>query len=209
MQIYEERNISKNNVITYTEEFMKIIILFIVPTAKLMKDAMDALGSIHYKPWANIKKKKNNNHYIMSPLLERIGDILDKLNERTLSRDDIYTYIWAFHTIYSFSNSIIEDIQYDTDSYCEFVSYNQNYLWHEWILEYNTIIKQDEKLVFLNFLTRKFKDYIKTVIIENYFQLGFKFDSFTEETFLPKSGEQYIQELEFKVTDEYSQRYYK
>ncbi|XP_050528520.1 uncharacterized protein LOC126898495 isoform X1 [Daktulosphaira vitifoliae] len=190
------------NVCNYTEGFINII----VQIATLMKGALDALDSINNFPWADFKEN-SYIRYIMSPLLERIGDILDKLNERTLSRNDISTYTRAFDTIYLFSNSIVIDLKNETYSYCEFVPYNQNYLWEEWIQEYKAIIKHDEKLVFFNFLTTKFKDYIKTVIQENYFQLGFKFDSFTEETFLPKSGEQYIQDLEFKATvDEFQRR---
>ncbi|XP_050528535.1 uncharacterized protein LOC126898500 [Daktulosphaira vitifoliae] len=143
----------------------------------------------------------------MSPLLERIGDILDKLNERNLSRDDLSTYYWAFETIYSFSNSIIKDLKNETHSYCEFVPYNQNYLWEEWIQEYKAIIKHDEKLKFLKFLTRQFKYYIKTIIRENYFQLGFTFNPITEETLLPTPNELYVQDLEFKATvDEFQRR---
>ncbi|XP_050537509.1 uncharacterized protein LOC126903372 [Daktulosphaira vitifoliae] len=138
----------------------------------------------------------------MSPLLGRIGDIFDKLNERTLSRYDLSTYTWILKTIYSFSNRIIGFINYETELYCEYASYNENYLWDEWIQEYNAIIKHDEKLVFLKFLTRKCNDYIKTIIIEYYFQLGFKYDPITEETFLPSLNVLIIQELELKAIDE-------
>ncbi|XP_050529034.1 uncharacterized protein LOC126898759 isoform X2 [Daktulosphaira vitifoliae] len=169
--------------------------------ATLMKGAMDALNLIHFLPWTDFKEN-SCNHYIISPLLNEIKDIFDKLNQRTLSRDDISTYICTFKTIYLFSKNIIEELKYETELYCEFVPYNRNYLWNEWIQEYKAIIKHDKRLDFLKFLTRKFKDYIKTVIIENYFQLGFKFDPITEETFLPLPNELIIQELELKATDE-------
>ncbi|XP_050537508.1 uncharacterized protein LOC126903371 [Daktulosphaira vitifoliae] len=192
---------NKKRIYICTEGFIKIITLFIVPLATLMKGALDALDSIHSLPWAYFKKNYYN-HYIMSPLLERIGDILDKLNERTLSRYDLSTYYWAFDTIYSFSKSIIKDLKNETDSYCEFVPYNQYYLWNQWALDYRAIYQQGDKLKFFKFITRKFKDYIKSVIIENYFQLGFKFDPITEETFVPTPEDLIIQELELKATEE-------
>ncbi|XP_050528534.1 uncharacterized protein LOC126898499 [Daktulosphaira vitifoliae] len=166
-----------------------------------MKSAMDALDSLHYLPWAHFKENCKNQ-YIMSPLLEKIGDFSDKLNERTVSRNDIFTYSSVFKKIDLFSKNIKNELLFETNSYCEYASYNENYLWDEWIQEYNAIIKHDEKLVFLKFLTRKCNDYIKTVIIEYYFQLGFKYDPITEEIFLPTPGELIIQELELKATDD-------
>ncbi|XP_050528519.1 uncharacterized protein LOC126898494 [Daktulosphaira vitifoliae] len=196
----KERKILKNNVYIHTK-ILIYITKFIVPTAKLMKGAIDAFDSIHSLPWANF----NENSYcpfIMSPLLGRIEDIFDKLNERTLSHDQISTYLSAFKTIHKYSEIILNDLKSETNSYCDFVPYDRNYLWYEWIQEYNTISIHYEILDFFKFLTKKLKDYIKSVIIENYFQLGFKFDPITNETFLPSSKELIIQELELKATDE-------
>ncbi|XP_050528517.1 uncharacterized protein LOC126898493 isoform X2 [Daktulosphaira vitifoliae] len=197
----KERKILKNNVYIHTKILIKIITILIVPTAKLMKGAIDAFDSIHYLPWAHF----NENSYcpfIMSSFLGRIEDIFDKLNERTLSCDNLSTYSSAFITIYKYSEIILHDLKNETSSYCNFVPYDRNYLWYEWIQKYNTNSIHYEILDFLKFLTRKLKDYIKSVIIENYFQLGFKFDPITNETFLPSSKELIIQELELKATDE-------
>ncbi|XP_050528526.1 uncharacterized protein LOC126898496 isoform X2 [Daktulosphaira vitifoliae] len=184
----KERNYLINENI-YTERFINVI----VPIAKLMKGAMDALDSLHWLPWADFKEK-STDHYLMSPLLRRIGDFFDKLNERNVSRYDIFTYSSELETIYIFSKKLIKDLKYEIDSYCKSGPYNQNYLWDEWIQEFNAIITHDEKLVFLKFLNRKFKQYVEIVIIKYYFQLGFKFDPITEETYLPISGELIIQD---------------
>ncbi|XP_050528872.1 uncharacterized protein LOC126898653 [Daktulosphaira vitifoliae] len=162
-----------------------------------MQGAMEALDILHHIPLATFKI--NRQIYIMSILLEKIGNIFDELNDPS---DDRSTNYPKFETVYLFSKRIITELQYDTNKYCEFVPYNTNYLWNKWAQEYKTIIDQGLKLVFFKFLTKKIEVYIKTEIIEKYFQLGFMFDPITEETFLPIPDEPIELELEFKTISE-------
>ncbi|XP_050543768.1 uncharacterized protein LOC126906888 [Daktulosphaira vitifoliae] len=185
----------------YIEELINIIAILIVPIATFMKSAMDALDLLHNKPWATFKKNYKY-HYMISPLLERIGNILDKLNDPGILYNYRSTKFCTFDIVNIFSKSIINDLQYETEPFCEFVLYDKNELWNKWIQEYNAIINQGVKLIFFTFLTIKIKDYIKTVTIEKYFQLGFKFDPITGETFVPTREELIELELEFKAIDQ-------
>ncbi|XP_050545458.1 uncharacterized protein LOC126907854 [Daktulosphaira vitifoliae] len=160
-----------------------------------MKGAIDALDLLHNVPWATFKR--NYSHYIMSPLLGRIEDILDKLNHRTLLSDYISVNFCPFDIIYSFFNNIKEYIEYDTYQFCEFVPYDENYLWNEWVQEFN-VIDNEIKFVFLQFLSRKIKNYVVAEIQEKYFELGFLFDPIIEETFIPTSENLIYPDLEFK-----------
>ncbi|XP_050544606.1 uncharacterized protein LOC126907397 isoform X2 [Daktulosphaira vitifoliae] len=184
----------------YAKELINIIAKLIVPIATLLKGAMDALDSLHQFPWAHFKMFRNKPFMIIL-LLDRIGYILDELNDPNLSCDDRSTNSSTFESVYKFFKSIIALLQVETGLFCEFVPSNRNYLWNEWVQEYR-IINQGEMLIFFKFLTRKIKYYIKTVIIELYFQLGFKFDPITEETFLPTPEEPIDLDLEFKAIDE-------
>ncbi|XP_050545937.1 uncharacterized protein LOC126908096 isoform X1 [Daktulosphaira vitifoliae] len=180
-----------------TEEFISIISIVVVPMTTLMKGAMDALDLLHKRPWVTIDKPP----YIFSALFERIENIINQLNKLTLTRYNISSYLEALKYIYSFSEKVIFDINNESSSYCNFVTYDINYLWNKWVQEHKVIIGQGVKLVFLEFLSRKIKGYVSTVIKEKYFKLGFKFDPITEETFIPAPHELIELELEFKVTD--------
>ncbi|XP_050544543.1 uncharacterized protein LOC126907367 isoform X3 [Daktulosphaira vitifoliae] len=202
-EICKNQNEKDNNLTNeciYTKEFINIIAKLIVPIATLMKGAMDALDSLHHFPSANFKLY-DKNPYMIIPLLDRIENIFGKFNDPSLSCDDRSTNSWSFEIAYTFFKRIIEQLQLATDKYCEFVPYDTNYLWTEWVEEYRGI-KQGVKLKFLKFLTKKFEIYIKKEILEKYFQVGFKFDPITEETFLPTPEEQFDIELEFKAIDE-------
>ncbi|XP_050546870.1 uncharacterized protein LOC126908648 [Daktulosphaira vitifoliae] len=171
-----------------TEELINIISTLIVPMSILMKSAIDGVDLLHNKPWV-ILNEHRRYYYMISPLLEEIGNILDELDKRTLSRDHISTYSWALDTMDNFFKRIFINLNKESVLYCDFVPYSTNYLWKEWLQEYKAIIEKGIKSVFFKFLTGKFNDYIKTVITEKYFELGFKFDSITEETFIPTSEE--------------------
>ncbi|XP_050543298.1 uncharacterized protein LOC126906642 [Daktulosphaira vitifoliae] len=166
--------------------------------ATLMKGAIEALDNIHNYPLTIL-----NKFFMISPLLEKIENILDELKEQNISRDDLTTYYSILQMVRLCSKNIIIVLQVQIKSYCEFVPCDTNDLWDEWSQEYEAFIDQDEKLLFIKFLTKKIKNYIKTVITENYFQLGFKFDPITEETFIPTPTEPIDPELEFKETFEY------
>ncbi|XP_050526799.1 uncharacterized protein LOC126897322 isoform X7 [Daktulosphaira vitifoliae] len=182
-----------------TEELINIIIRSIAPMATMMKGAMDALDSLHMRPWAT----SGVPHYMVNSLLGKIGNILDDLNIGTLSRDDKSTYNSTLQIIHLFSLKTLKDVKSETKNYCEFVLYDNKYLFNEWFNEYKTLIEQNEKLLFIKFLTKKIKHYTKTVIIEKYFQLGFKFDPITEETFIPDITKRQLEiELEFKLSNE-------
>ncbi|XP_050526797.1 uncharacterized protein LOC126897322 isoform X4 [Daktulosphaira vitifoliae] len=182
-----------------TEELINMIIRSIAPMASLMKSAMDALDSLHTRPWAT----SGIPHYMVNSLLGKIGNILDDLNIETLSRDDKSTYYSTLQIIYLISLKTMNDVKCETKSYCEFVLFDNKYLLNEWTNEYKAFIEQNEKLLFIKFLTKKIKHYTKTVIIEKYFQLGFKFDPITEETFIPDLKEKKLEiELEFKLLNE-------
>ncbi|XP_050543276.1 uncharacterized protein LOC126906636 [Daktulosphaira vitifoliae] len=186
------------NGIIWTEELINIISILIVPMATLMKGAIEALDNIHNYPLTIL-----NKFFMISPLLEKIENILDELKEQNISRDDLTTYYSILQMVRLCSKNIIIVLQVQIKSYCEFVPCDTNDLWDEWSQEYEAFIDQDEKLLFIKFLTKKIKNYIKTVIKENYFQLGFKFDPITEETFIPTPTEPIDPELEFKETFEY------
>ncbi|XP_050546192.1 uncharacterized protein LOC126908308 [Daktulosphaira vitifoliae] len=182
----------------YIEELLYIIALLIVPIATFIKGAVDALDLLQEKPWDTFKGMCKYI-YMTSPLSKKVGNIFDKLNDLILSYDYKSTNFCSFGIVYSFSKSIINNLQYETEPFCEFVPYDKNELWNKWIQEYNAIINQGVKLIFFTFLTKKIKDYIKIVIIEKYFKLGFKFDPLTEETFVPTPEELIELELEFKA----------
>ncbi|XP_050545364.1 uncharacterized protein LOC126907803 [Daktulosphaira vitifoliae] len=177
-----------------TDELVNIIYLFIVPLATLMVNAMDTLDSLHNNPMSLQKYS-----YMIRPRLKKIENIFDYLNEQTVSHNNILTYLRTLNTINDFFQKINLGLNYDTEYYCEFVNSNTDSLWKQWKIEYKAIIDQNIKLVFYKYLASKIKDYINTVIIENYFQLGFKFDPITEETFLPLENEPLELELEFKA----------
>ncbi|XP_050546040.1 uncharacterized protein LOC126908169 [Daktulosphaira vitifoliae] len=158
---------------------------------------MDALDLLHIQPWAY-----NKTTYMISPRLGKIENIHDDLNKQILSRDDISTYLWAINTVDNFFRIIMAGVNHDASQYCVFVQVDNNNLWEEWNQEYEIIINQGINLVFFKFLTKKIKNYIQTVITEKYFQLGFKFDPITQETFIPKPDDSIELELEFKTTDE-------
>ncbi|XP_050538689.1 uncharacterized protein LOC126904077 [Daktulosphaira vitifoliae] len=179
-----------------TEELINIISFFIVPLATLMEGAMDTLNSLHSNP---LSLEKYN--YMIRPLFTRIRNILEYLNKQTLSRDDISTYIKKLNIVDKYFNITILQVNKECKIYCEFVSHCKDYLWNDWNLEY-TAISQDIELVFFKFLKSKIEDYIKTIIIEKYFNLGFIFDPITEETFLPLANESLELELEFKAIGE-------
>ncbi|XP_050543780.1 uncharacterized protein LOC126906897 isoform X2 [Daktulosphaira vitifoliae] len=180
-----------------TEELVNMISIFIVPMITLMKDAIDALDLLHTKPL--ILCVMNNN--IISILLKIIPNIIDKFNKQTLSRNEMSTYYQTLKIVKSyFETIIIKSVNEEINGYCEYVPYETNYLWNEWVQEFNDIIGKDIKLSFFKFLIRKIMFYVRSVIIEKYFQLGFKFDPITEETFLPIDPTEL--ELEFKSIDE-------
>ncbi|XP_050546037.1 uncharacterized protein LOC126908166 [Daktulosphaira vitifoliae] len=179
-----------------TEKLINIISLLIVPLATMFKGAMDALDLLLTNRWFNKKYT-----YMKSSRLEKIGTIHDYLDKQILSRDDIFTYFWTLNVVDNFIKIIMAEINYDTAQYCEFVPFDTNYLWNEWNLEYKTIIDHGINLVFLKFLSNKIEYYIQTVIIQKYFQLGFKYDSITGETYITKPGELIELELELKATN--------
>ncbi|XP_050540827.1 uncharacterized protein LOC126905302 [Daktulosphaira vitifoliae] len=191
----EENDIKKGCICT--EQLVNIISLLISPLATLLKDAMDALDLLHEIPMAYYK-----NIYKISPNLGKIGNILDNLNERTLSRNNISSYLWTLNTIEEFYQKIGGKLYNDTVLYCEFVTFNTSSLWKEWNIEYNAIINKNIKLGFFKFLKGQIKNYIKTIIVEKYFQLGFKYDPFLEETFIPISYKSFEIELDLKKIDE-------
>ncbi|XP_050544044.1 uncharacterized protein LOC126907064 [Daktulosphaira vitifoliae] len=200
LQISNNKNKEKNDLLNgyiNTEELINIIALFIVPTATLMKGALDTLDLLR-KSLLTTSKIKDYQSYIMILILEKIEDIINKLNNPFLSCD--VTNFSTFEILHSFSNNVIDNLKYETELYCEFVPYDTNYLWNEWNQKYKAIIDKGVKIVFVKFLTRKINDYIKTVIIEKYIQLGFNFDPITEETFVPTSEEliEPNDDLEFK-----------
>ncbi|XP_050546558.1 uncharacterized protein LOC126908473 isoform X2 [Daktulosphaira vitifoliae] len=173
-----QKKIEEENDLKYgcicTEEFINIISMLVVPMTTLMKGAMDTLDLLHKKPWQTIKKP----HFLLNSLLGRIENILDILNKLTLSRNDISSFSKALFIIHSFTQRTIINVNHETLLYCKFVTYDTNYLWNKWVQEYEVISDQ-----------------------EKYFQLGFKFDPMTEETFIPTPQELIELELEFKVID--------
>ncbi|XP_050544277.1 uncharacterized protein LOC126907209 [Daktulosphaira vitifoliae] len=183
-----------------TETLINIISILIVPMAKLMKGAIKALGLL----LSTSSKRDPFYHKDYSKItnfLKEIENICDRLNKIALSRNSISTYAWALQIIHLFFKKIDLEVRFIIDDYCVFVPYDTNYLWSEWVQEYNGIISQGIILEFFKFLKGKIRDYIKTVIIEKYFQLGFKFDPITEESFIPSKEELIELELEFKETD--------
>ncbi|XP_050545100.1 uncharacterized protein LOC126907682 [Daktulosphaira vitifoliae] len=194
-QKFKENDI--NNGCICTEELVYIISMLFVPMVTLMKDAMHTIDLLHTNPWARCERL----NYIVIPLYGRIQNILDRLSKPTLSRNDIYTYTWTLDIINTFFENIINSVIDDAEQHCEYYPYDTNYLWKEWVNDYiDIVVGKDVKLSFFKFVTEKAKNYISTVIIEKYFQLGFKFDPITEETFLPTADELNEIDLECKAT---------
>ncbi|XP_050546372.1 uncharacterized protein LOC126908392 [Daktulosphaira vitifoliae] len=182
------------------EKLINIISILIVPMAKLMKEAMIALDLIHKNPWGSDPLLYKHS-YNLTNFLGEIETIHDKLNKLVIKRDDISTYDSTQNCINSFLKNIKSKITQQTNYFCVFEPYNVDYLWNGWVQEYEDI-DYGAKLEFFKFINEKIKVYIKTTIIEKYFQLGFKFDPITEETFVPTLKELIELELEFRETDE-------
>ncbi|XP_050544043.1 uncharacterized protein LOC126907063 [Daktulosphaira vitifoliae] len=178
------------------EELINIVATLIIPIATLMKGAIDALDLLHRLPWANFKRAYRRP-YILSPLLDRIGNIIDQLNDPIVPCDDKSIKSSSFDIVYSFSYCMIGNLKYEINRYCDIKPYDEDYLWNEWIQEYKALFRHGVRLVFFKFLTKKIKDYIKTVIKEKYFQLGFKFNPIIENTFIPTPEEIIDLDLEF------------
>ncbi|XP_050543272.1 uncharacterized protein LOC126906632 [Daktulosphaira vitifoliae] len=194
-KLFEEKDLINGRICT--EELIIIITKLIIPVTTLMKGAIDALDLLHTIPLASIF-----DNYHISSLLGNIGNILDKLKVRDLSRNNINTYSWTINTIDIFFKSIIVDVHYETSAYCTFVPYDANYLWNECSREYKAIKDQGQKLRFFKFITSKIKGYIRTVIIEKYMEFGFKFDPITEETFITTRKGPIKIDLELKAIDD-------
>ncbi|XP_050545369.1 uncharacterized protein LOC126907807 [Daktulosphaira vitifoliae] len=187
-KLYEEHDFLKGRICT--EELITIISLYIVPLATLMKGAIDNLHYMHTSPWTI-----QRNNYMICLLLKEIRNISDILNKQTLSRNNLSSYFRTLETINSFFKNIIECLHCHTNIYCNFVSYNRNYLWNEWNREYASTIDNGVPLDYFTFLNRKIQDYIETIIIENYFELGFKFHPITEESFIPTANDPFEREM--------------
>ncbi|XP_050525453.1 uncharacterized protein LOC126896579 [Daktulosphaira vitifoliae] len=196
-----KRKITENdlpNGFICTEELVNIIYTLIVPITILMDGAIHTLDLLHLKPLATVF----NKCFRTNRLYNTIEKILDELKEQTLSRDDISTYKCTLKTVDLFSRIIVPSIYNEMLPHCDFVPYDKNYVWDKWVDKYKSIIDKDLNSSFFKFLKKKVKDYIETVVMKKYFQLGFKFDPFTEETYIQLPKEPIELELEFKTTDE-------
>ncbi|XP_050546371.1 uncharacterized protein LOC126908391 [Daktulosphaira vitifoliae] len=182
-----------------TEELVYILTLLIVPLTTLMQGAINALNSIRI----NSSLKFANRHCTISNLLETFGNILEILNYKALSRDNVSTYFWTLNYIDSFIINTLNEIQAVTNIYCEFVSYDTNDLWNNWVQEYEAFIDHEDSSVFLKFIKKKIKDNVMTVIKEQYLQLGFIFDPITEETFAATLDDPIELELELAINEEH------
>ncbi|XP_050548703.1 uncharacterized protein LOC126910299 [Daktulosphaira vitifoliae] len=182
------------------EQLINIISILIVPMAKLMKEAIIALDLMHNNPWGSDPYFDKYSHKIIN-FVGEIETIHDKLNKLIIKRDDISIYNSIITNINLVVDKIKPNMKQNTDYFCVFEPYDMNYLWNGWVQEYEDI-DYGAKLEFFKFINKKMNDYIKTVIIEKYFQMGFKFDPITEETFVPTSEELIELELEFRGTNE-------
>ncbi|XP_050546376.1 uncharacterized protein LOC126908394 isoform X2 [Daktulosphaira vitifoliae] len=167
--------------------------------AKLMKEAMIALDLIHKNPWGDPLCDKNS--YKIIHFIGEIETIHDKLNELIIKRDDISIFNSRITIINLVVDKIKLNMKQNTDFFCVFEPYDMDYLWNGWVQEYEDI-DYGAKLEFFKFINKKMNEYIKTVIIEKYFQMGFKFDPITEETFVPTPEELIELEMEFRETNE-------
>ncbi|XP_050544010.1 uncharacterized protein LOC126907048 isoform X2 [Daktulosphaira vitifoliae] len=195
-QIQEEKDLIKGCICT--EELVYIISLIIVPLITLMQGAMDALDLIHKYPHYTLVK----SYCTINIFLESFRNIIDDLNILTLSRDNVSVYIWTLNFIDYFIKIKLKEIKFLTDNYCVFVSYDPSDLWNKWVQEYNTIIDHGKRFVFIKFLKKKIENNVKTVIKEQYIQLGFKFDPITEETFVATRNDPIKIELELNAIDD-------
>ncbi|XP_050543529.1 uncharacterized protein LOC126906751 [Daktulosphaira vitifoliae] len=182
-----------------TKKLLNIISSLIVPLATLLKGAMNTLYLLRNKPWCNMKSYS----YMVSFRLEKFENIFDHINKHIQSHYNIFAYHEVLKTVDNFFIYIMSEINNDTTQFCVFVPFDKNCLWNECIQEYKPSIDVYLPLLFLEFITKKIKNYIQTVITEKYFHLGFIFDPITEETTLATSEDLMELELEFKETDEY------
>lgn len=165
-----------------TDKLIKIISTSIVPMVTLMRDAIIAFDLLHVKPMIFFE----NETAMYIALFKKIESIIDEINKQRLTREDVYTYFQVLNTIDSISGDQISRINEVLTQYCQFVPHKEDYLLKNWVEEYRAIIDPCTKSVFLR---KKLIDYVKTVIIEKYFQLGFKYDPVTEETYVPTPEE--------------------
>ncbi|XP_050523056.1 uncharacterized protein LOC126895338 isoform X2 [Daktulosphaira vitifoliae] len=152
-------------------------IIEIVPMAKYMKGALYAIEKYHTIP-LNIQKR---TRFILSNLLTNIQEDETLFSTLRTSSDSIKD---ALKTI---ANTLF-DWRYELDedkSFCHLKNLDFNLLWNLWNAEFITLKYQGKYQELFNFLSDKIRNLILNTFMKKYIELGFKFDKYTSQTFLP------------------------
>ncbi|XP_050521406.1 uncharacterized protein LOC126894418 [Daktulosphaira vitifoliae] len=148
----------------------------IIPIAKCMRGALDAIKKYHTAIRSSVKRKR----FILSRLLTNLQEeeiLLTRLSTSLLPIKDVLGSINQI--LLSRSNEFKKD-----KSFCELKQLNFDSLWQIWNTEFNTPIVQRKFQELFIFLSDKISNFILTTITKKYFELGFIFDSNTSQTFL-------------------------
>ncbi|XP_050521405.1 uncharacterized protein LOC126894417 [Daktulosphaira vitifoliae] len=154
-------------------------IIDIVPMAKLMEGALNAIEQCHNKPM-NIQRK---HCVILSDVLTYLkeNEHLKKLIPLSIDKDSINAALFKIQKYISRMKLELEE----NVRFCELISLDLFSLWNLWNMEFNTLNFQGIYQELFIFLSDKINDLILTIICKKYIELGFKFDLNTCQTFLP------------------------
>ncbi|XP_050540195.1 uncharacterized protein LOC126904885 isoform X2 [Daktulosphaira vitifoliae] len=151
----------------------------IVPMAKIMEGALNAIEQYHNKPM----KPQNRIHFILSNVLTHLkkNENLKKLIPLNIDKASINAALFRIEDM--LSKSILE-LEEDV-RYCKLITLDLCSLWKLWNTEFNTLEFQRKYQELFIFFNDQINDLIVTTICNKYIELGFKFDLNTSQTFLP------------------------
>ncbi|XP_050541266.1 uncharacterized protein LOC126905530 [Daktulosphaira vitifoliae] len=147
----------------------------IVPIAKLMKGALYTIEKYHNNPLCHRKKIR----FLLSEILTNLqkNESLKKLVPLNNSTDSIKAALLTIaHNLRTRYIDIEEDMKF-----CQI----NNSLWNFWNIEFDILKSQVKYEEFFIFLTDTINNLFLMTIWNKYVELGFKFDSTTNETLLP------------------------
>ncbi|XP_050522969.1 uncharacterized protein LOC126895291 isoform X2 [Daktulosphaira vitifoliae] len=149
----------------------------IVPMAKYMKGALDALEKYHNVYQICVRRYR----LILISLLTKIQEEETYLNKLITSSLPIKEVL---KTIAKILSARSDELGVDK-SFCKLKHLDFDLLWNLWITESNTLIEQRKFQELFIFLSGKISNFIQTTITKKYSELGFIYDWNTSQTFLP------------------------
>ncbi|XP_050521397.1 uncharacterized protein LOC126894415 isoform X2 [Daktulosphaira vitifoliae] len=154
-------------------------IIEIVPMAKIMEGALNAIEQYHNKPM-NIQRK---HCVILSDVLTYLkeNENLKKCIPLSIDNYSINAALFRIREIMLIMNLKLEK----NTRFCKLISLDLFSLWNLWNMEFNTLNFLGKYQELFIFLSDKINDLILTTICKKYIELGFKFDLNTSQTLLP------------------------